>query len=316
MHGREDIGSQRPSRRDEGGPTDSHECCHQGDAAGHEPHAAGGSPGGCCGGGAGGGGGSCGCHAEEQVYVFSRASIRELDRVATSEFHMPSIVLMENAARGCAQAIIQGLSTIDDAAVVVLCGPGNNGGDGLAIARHLSNADIHVAVVMADGAGTKSPDSSTNLAIVRAMSIPVIQSGPDAPAAFKRAADAIGKPHVLVDALLGTGVDRAVTGDLAETIRYVNGWSQGGEDAPTVISIDIPSGMDSDTGEPAGGADGISIRADYTLTLAGVKEGFLNIAAQKLLGEVMVVDIGVPMELVRRLGRPLDQRKHDPAPRR
>ena len=304
MHGREDIGPQRSPRRGEGEPAGAHECCQHGEAGGHD-HKADGE---VC-------GGQCACHRRKELYVFSRQSARELDRLAISEFHVPSIVLMENAARGCADAITQGLSTIDEAAAVILCGPGNNGGDGLAIARHLANAGIHVAVVLADAEGAKTPDAAANLSIVRAMALPVIQGGPDAGAAFKRASEAIDRPHVIVDALLGTGLDRPVTGELADFIRYVNGISQG-EDAPTVISIDIPSGMDADTGEPAGGESGIAIRADYTLTLAGVKEGFLNISAQKLLGEVMVVDIGVPMELVHRLGRPLAQRRHDPATRR
>jgi NAD(P)H-hydrate epimerase len=213
--------------------------------------------------------------------VFTRESIRLLDRLAVDEFGIPSIVLMENAAIHLAAAARRMMPT--GARADIYCGPGNNGGDGLAVARHLHNSGVKVQVILAAAGDRYSKDAETNLAIVRAMGIPVFGAAPTA------------KPDLLIDALLGMGLHRPVEGRLAELIEQINQLRSRGV---PVLSVDIPSGLDADTGRPLGAA----VRASTTVTLVGLKAGFLLPGAAAYLGTVKVVDIGAPRELAERLG--------------
>lgn len=259
-------------------------------------------------------GGSCGCHTEgsgSHVYVFSRANIRELDKRAVSTYFMPSILLMENAARGVTGAILDGLGGNTAADVLILAGPGNNGGDGLAVARHLHNAGVSVAIVCVT-APSMTQDTKINLAIVRAMGLPRFETGASPAKAFADAmAELGGSPEVIVDALLGTGVDRPVTGEFAELIGLTEKARTAGA---TVVAIDLPSGLDADTGSPAAApgqpsqtpTPGACVKADLTVTLAGLKAGFLNQSARAYVGDLVVAEIGVPIELVQELGEPVE----------
>lgn len=236
------------------------------------------------------------------MFVFSRSSVRDLDRLAVEEYRVPSILLMENAARGITGAVLEAIDGDDEARVLIVCGPGNNGGDGLAAARHLHNAGVPVCVLLAGEDGVLSPDSRTNLAIVRAMGLPLVQDPSQPDRAFDSALAKLPNPTLILDALLGTGVDRAVTGALAQTIARIN--RQRSKEC-AVFAVDLPSGLDADTGRPALGADGAPgacVRADMTVTLAGLKEGFLNDHAREYVGDLIVVDIGAPIELIERLG--------------
>jgi NAD(P)H-hydrate epimerase len=276
-------------------------CCG---GAGHD-HAAQPAAGGCCGGHSSGG--CCGAGAapaSDQIHVFSRRQIRDLDRLATSEYAMPSILLMENAARGLAGVILEGLSGVADPTVLIVCGPGNNGGDGLALARHLANRGLKVAIILGVPAAKITGDSATNLAIARKMGLLILDGSTNPQAAIAEAITVIGEPIVVADALLGTGLDRPATGTLATLINEMNTLKAKGS---TLVAVDVPSGLDCDTGLPAtdDSGPGPAIQADLTIALAGVKAGFLALTAQKYVGELVVVDIGAPRALVERLGHPL-----------
>ncbi len=217
---------------------------------------------------------------------------------------MPSILLMENAARGVSGVIMEGLQGVESPSVLIVCGPGNNGGDGLAVARHLANRSVNVAIVLAVPESKVAGDSLTNLAIARTMGIPIFDASSSPKSALAAAVARVGDPMVIVDALLGTGVDRPASGAFAELIAEMNTLKVKGS---TLVSIDVPSGLDCDTGLPASDASGSgsSVEADLTIALAGVKAGFLTAAARQYVGELVVVDIGAPRQLVERLGRPL-----------
>jgi NAD(P)H-hydrate epimerase len=238
------------------------------------------------------------------VLVFSRKQIREVDRLATEEFGIPSILLMENAARGVTGVILEGLQGLENPSALVVCGPGNNGGDGLAVARHLANRNVRVAIVLAAAPRTFKGDALTNLTIAQKMDLPIFEAGNSAGAAMAAADALLGEPVLVIDALLGTGLDRPATGVMAELITQMNAIRTRGS---TMVSIDVPSGLDCDTGEPGTDASGAGpvVEADLTVALAGVKAGFLTATAQKHVGELVVVDIGAPRELVSRIGRPL-----------
>jgi hydroxyethylthiazole kinase-like uncharacterized protein yjeF len=250
---------------------------------------------------------------EEQVYVLSRRALREVDRLAVSEFAVPSIILMENAALHLAEVALDILEDSEQARVLVACGPGNNGGDGLAAARHLHNAGVTVHIVLSGPADKYTEDAAINLAIVRRMGLPITETlETDPAAAMREAARGLGGVDLVIDALLGTGLDKPVREPLAALIREINTLSGPGGGC-AVVAADVPSGLDADTGEPLG----VAVKAGTTVSFVGLKEGFLKLAAQSYIGDVVVADIGAPRELVRRLGRVLeDHEPHDePAPR-
>lgn len=195
------------------------------------------------------------------------------------DFAIPGIVLMENAARGISEALLARYS-VDRGPIAVVCGPGNNGGDGFAAARHLANAGrsvrLHMAVpaeAYADGS-----DAAINLAIARAMGLPLADH-----ADFKDAG-------LVVDAVFGTGLTREVREPYRALLEAINAAS-----AP-VASVDLPSGLDADSGAVLGTA----VRADLTLTMVAPKIGFALADGPDHVGDVIVVDIGAPSEALRR----------------
>lgn len=221
--------------------------------------------------------------------VFSRAAIREVDRLAAAEFAMPTIVLMENAAAGAAAIAAQMLPA--PAPVLIVCGGGNNGGDGLAIARHLSNAGFDDLVIALLEEPPAPGDAATNLAICRRMNLRIVPSVPHALAALP------GSPALVIDAIFGTGLSRPVAGPAADAIAAIN---HARAATGQVLAVDIPSGLDCDSGLPLGAA----VRADVTATFVGWKQGFLTPSSREYTGRIEVVPIGAPAALAHRLARP------------
>ncbi len=218
---------------------------------------------------------------EVERRVLTSESAREIDRLAVTRYRMPSILLMENAAANAARILIERRSDLRRA--VIACGPGNNGGDGYAMARHLSNAGVAVKVVAMGAPRTRS-DALVQRDIAHAMGIQIVE-WPERPT----------QPvELIVDGLFGTGLDRTVEGAAAEVIGWINECRRGGA---TVVSLDIPSGLHSDRGVPLGTA----VEADLTITFAGLKSGLLAAGADRFVGTVVVADIGVPCELVEAL---------------
>ncbi len=219
--------------------------------------------------------------AESRIRVFDRAAGRQLDAESTSRYGIPAIVLMENAAAGAAEIAMEMLDSCGR--VAVCCGPGNNGGDGWAMARHLHNAGHDVRVISRMKPREQTP-AFTNATIAKRLGL-VIHNAPER-------LDAV---DLIIDALLGTGIDRDVTGMLLSDIHAIN------TAGPPVLAVDLPSGMDADTGQPLAAA----IRASATATFAGWKKGFLELEALRWTGDIHTVDIGAPLELHMQLGTPL-----------
>jgi hydroxyethylthiazole kinase-like uncharacterized protein yjeF len=238
-----------------------------------------------------------------EVLVLTREAVREVDRRATADYGIPSVVLMENAALHLAEVVLD-VCESDGPRVLILCGPGNNGGDGLAAARHLHNDGVRVEIVLSGPGSRLNGDAATNLAIDRAMGLPIREASETNPGeAVHAAVAAMGGTDVVVDALLGTGLTRTVTGPTAALIAEVN---RLGSEGATVVAADLPSGLDCDSGEPLGAA----VRADTTVSFAGLKAGFVRLPAQEYIGDVVVADIGAPRELIEQLGRRLED--HEP----
>jgi len=222
---------------------------------------------------------------EDPILVYTREAVRRVDADAMSHYGMHGIVLMENAARGAARLANGLLAPLErPARILVACGTGNNGGDGWAAARHMANRghDVRIAAL---GPSREGSDAAVNARIATAMQLPV-----DTNAAL----DASGV-DLVIDALLGTGLDRDVTGRARNWIEVINAQPM------PVLAMDLPSGLDADTGRPLGAA----IEADCTATFVGWKQGFLNKGATTWLGRVEVIDIGVPRLLKERYGQPM-----------
>jgi hydroxyethylthiazole kinase-like uncharacterized protein yjeF len=224
--------------------------------------------------------------------VLSRAQMRAFDKHAIDSCAVPSILLMENAGRGATDVLVRELleGNASRARVIVVCGAGNNGGDGLVIARHLAVRGANPAVFLCGDASRVSADTRANLDAWRGLGGEVheVPSGGSLDALVAAMAGA----DVVVDALFGTGLDRPIEGFFADVVRAMNV-------APVPrFAVDLPSGLDADTG----GTLGVAIEAHVTATFAHHKLGLLTPGGALLSGRVHVVDIGVPGNLVAHVG--------------
>lgn len=211
--------------------------------------------------------------------VLNRDQVRDVDRRAIEEYGMLGLVLMENAGRSAAEL----LKSIGIAGpVVICCGKGNNGGDGFVIARHLENAGIDVHVVLCVDPASLTGDALTNLEILRRARSSIAFT----PIDWKQELD---QADWIVDALLGTGTQ----GTLREP--YISAATAINDARKKVLAVDLPSGLDCDTGQPLG----CCVRADHTATFVARKPGFDVPGASQWTGQVHVLDIGVPRALLR-----------------
>ena len=209
----------------------------------------------------------------------TREQAREVDRIAMEELHLPGIVLMENAARGIAQVALRCLER-HPGPVSVVCGPGNNGGDGLAAARHLANAGANVKVhlVVPAEAYRAGSDPAIHLAVVLAMGL-AVRDNLD-----------LGGAGLILDGIFGTGLTRAVRPPFGSAIEAINGAGS------PVLAIDLPSGLDANTGAILG----MDVRADVTATMGARKVGFALGDGPAHVGEVEVIDLGIPPTVIER----------------
>ncbi len=216
--------------------------------------------------------------------ALSRSEVRELDRRAIEEFGVPAVVLMENAGRGAAEVL---LSLDVFGPVVVFCGKGNNGGDGFVIARHLDLRGQEVRVLLFGDPETLQGEARINYEIVARSGIPltVYSTSSLDVEALQHDLDAA---EWVVDALFGTGLEGPVRSPFDQVIQLIN------ESQARVFAVDIPSGLDCDTGQPMGP----TIQASHTATFVAMKQGFLAPDAGEWTGKVHVVGIGVPRALL------------------
>ncbi len=216
------------------------------------------------------------------THPLSRVEVRSVDEIAIQQYGMTGLVLMENAGRSAAE-VIDSISPAGE--ICILCGKGNNAGDGYVIARHLELCGHQVRVVSLVEPSQLTGDAKANYKIANLSGIPI------GTATIATIASSIGTPAVIIDCLLGTGAIGDPREPLAGAIRYAN------ELDALRIAIDLPSGLDCDTGIPSEP----TFRAAYTLTFVAPKLGFAAASAAALLGQVMVLPIGIPATLLRKL---------------
>ncbi len=222
--------------------------------------------------------------------VLTAEAMREADRAAIERLGVPGLVLMENAAIGVADAI--GASFPQAESALVACGPGNNGGDGLAIARHLAVRGYAVEVWLATDGRELRGDAAAQLAVVRRLEIPVRELAPEADVAPLAAAAA--DADLLVDALYGTGLGRPLAGQAAALVETL------AEVAVPKVAVDIASGLHGSRPD----LYGPHLPADLTVTFGAPKVAHVLPPAADAMGELVVADLGVPARLLDELDEP------------
>jgi NAD(P)H-hydrate epimerase len=247
------------------------------------------------------------------MLILTREQVREVDRRAVAEYGMSGLVLMENAGRGVADVLCglvwepspggrgQGegaelapladtlTPTLSQGArepVVIVCGKGNNGGDGFVIARHLDLRGLRVRAMLLAEPKELRGDAAANFGIIEKAGLAIeVFNAPLDVAKFKQA---LGGSFLLIDAILGTGATGEPKSPYAEAIELMN------ESGIKIVAVDLPSGLDCDTGVAARH----TIRAAHTCTFVAAKPGLMVARAAEYVGHLHVCDIGVPRKLI------------------
>jgi len=234
--------------------------------------------------------------------VMTRDEVRAVDSWAINTLGIPGVVLMENAGRSCAELIKDKLANVAEDSrkagsqpkacppysigrrVCIFCGTGNNGGDGYVVARHLLNSSLKVTVIICGDRNKIKGDAKTNLDILERMG----QAIEHLDIANRNISERIGNltddADMLVDGLFGTGLRGQLSDEYKRLIESINAQGR------PILAVDIPSGLDCDTGQPLGAA----IKATYTVTFVAVKKGFtMSSSVAQYTGQIFVASIGV-----------------------
>jgi NAD(P)H-hydrate epimerase len=214
--------------------------------------------------------------------LVTREQAREIDRRAIEQLGMPGVVLMENAGRNIAE-LLRSLGV--RGTVAVCCGPGNNGGDGFVIARHLDNAGVPVRVLLFSPPEKLSGDALVNYRVLTGGGVAVEYVLASDEAVLRRE---LAAADWVVDALFGSGQRGPLRPPFGAVVRAING------SGARVLAVDVPSGLDCDTGLPQGD----TVRASHTAMIAAPKRGLAEPSAAEWTGRFHLIDMGVPRRLV------------------
>lgn len=237
--------------------------------------------------------------------VVTAAEMREIDRLTTERHAVPSLLLMEAAADASARAVASLFpENFPDIRVLVLCGRGNNGGDGAALARLLRTAGADVEILLFGRVEETRGDARTNFEIARRLASADTATRlrffecPGGGDRWQQTRSQLAGYDVLVDALFGTGLSRPLEGVFREAVAALisarEARAPGESSRPFVVSLDVPSGLDADSAEPIGDA----VRADLTVTFTAPKPANVFLPASHLNGRLVVAGIGSPASLV------------------
>ncbi len=218
--------------------------------------------------------------------VATAVAMRNIDQRTIETYRVPGIVLMENAGLALLQALERRWPEVSRGHVTILTGAGNNGGDGFILARHLWHRGTDVQVVMLATVGRLRGDARRAYEMARAYGVPMVSA--TTPQAWSRVAPVLQRTTVIVDAMLGTGLQRPASGVYADVIAAVN------EVQKPTVAVDIPSGLSADHGQVLGP----HISATHTVTFALPKRGLLTYPGAAAVGELDIIDIGIPQGAV------------------
>jgi NAD(P)H-hydrate epimerase len=224
------------------------------------------------------------------MYVVTAQQMKDMDRLTIESFGIPGIVLMENAARGATDSLYRHFPNFRSLKVGVAAGHGNNGGDGFVMARYLASANVSVNVYLLSKRKKVKGDAAVNLKLLDRMNVPVHEVTDVA--AFESHQDRMRSCDLWIDAMLGTGLTSDVRGLFKEMITFLDA-----EKTP-VLAVDIPSGLDSDTGKPRG----CCVQATVTVTFGLPKIGHVMLPGSEFVGKLEIIDIGIPPGVVDEVG--------------
>jgi len=224
------------------------------------------------------------------IELLTASQMAAADRTTIDVLGVPGMVLMENAADGCARALMRRWPDLLAEGVVVVAGPGNNGGDGHVIARKLANRGVDCEVLLLADRDRVRGDARTNLDLLEHYGVPVLSVLDDED--VEAADEHLQRAGVVVDALFGTGLERDLGGRFARMVEQINRCGH------AVMAVDIPSGIDATTGRVLGTA----VAADLSVTFCRPKRGHYLHPGAELCGDVEVVDIGIPHGVVTAAG--------------
>ena len=213
---------------------------------------------------------------------FTVKQAKKFDRYAQVKLGVPSIILMENAGRSTAEVALKMLGK--KKRVLVVCGVGNNGGDGFVAARHLANAGKKVAIYIVGDLAKLKDDPRINLDILRNLRLKAsVPFGNEKGTEnfILRFPSLLSKADLIIDAVFGIGIKSKVRSPMSEVIESMN------KTGKPILAVDVPSGLDADTGRPLG----VAIKAKKTVTFVAMKKGFAK--AKRYCGKIVVRDIGV-----------------------
>jgi len=224
------------------------------------------------------------------MYLVTAQQMKEMDRLSIESFGIPGIVLMESAGRGTVDALLRHFPDVRHMKVGIAAGHGNNGGDGFVIARYLAGRNVELSVYLLSKRERVQGDAAANLKLLEQMGVQVheVQNT----AALESHHDRMRQCDLWLDAMLGTGLKSDVRGLFKEMIEFLNTLKK------PIIAVDIPSGLDSDTGKPRG----CCIRATVTVTFGLPKIGQVMLPGTEFVGTLKVVDIGIPPAVVDEVG--------------
>src|SRR5712671_67964 len=224
--------------------------------------------------------------------VLNAAQMREADRRTTDDIGIPSLVLMENAGRQAVAAMEAMYGDLLERQVAVLCGRGNNGGDGFVIARTLAQRGIDVSVFLIGRVADVRGDARINLEILGRLGLTVVEVADSQ--AWELHFSEVSDSTLIVDAIFGTGLNAPISGFIESVVTDVNA------SGIPVVAIDLPSGLSADSADPIGP----SIEAGLTVTLAAPKIPLVLPPAETHAGDIVIADIGIPGEVLEALDGP------------
>jgi NAD(P)H-hydrate epimerase len=224
--------------------------------------------------------------------VLNAAQMREAERITIDDIGIGALVLMECAGRQVVSTLQQRVDELEESRIAVLCGPGNNGGDGFVVARTLLQAGHHVSVFVIGRAADVKGDARTNLDILGRLGHTVVEIGNEQD--WELHGSEVSASDLIVDALFGTGLSRPLEGLFETVVRDINA------SGLPVVAIDLPSGLSGSTADVIGPA----VEADLTVTFAAPKLPHVLPPAEAHCGEVVTVEIGIPSEIIDALDGP------------
>jgi ADP-dependent NAD(P)H-hydrate dehydratase / NAD(P)H-hydrate epimerase len=224
------------------------------------------------------------------IKVVTSEEMQELDQSATRQYGIPGTILMENAATSAVNVILEKYGNVSGKNIFIFCGKGNNGGDGLAIARHLFNPGGNIYTFITDKKRDLKGDAQLNSNILQRM---MNEKENERKLIYNQISnikelDQFPEPDMIIDAVFGTGIKGNIDGISKSIIEYIN------QSNKIKVAIDIPSGLNGTTGE----IGNIAIKADMTITMATPKTGLLINKGPELCGNLFIADISMPLSLL------------------